>query len=170
PDIVAHQPAVDHTARVVAFAAFAEAAERGHLDNLAAEQYVRQAKAAADQAAIAEQLPDLLGRGVGGHVEILGRHAQQQVAHGAPDQARAVTRLVQAVQHAQGTLADVLARNGMAVARNHARFRRGVDGPWFAVQASCILWFDSCPHGHCRARQFRYTTAPHRYTLPSSSG
>ena len=51
-----------------------------------AEHDVREAEAAADQAAVAEQALDLLGRRVGGDVEILRMAAEQQIAHGAADQ------------------------------------------------------------------------------------
>ena len=37
-----------------------------------AEHHVHQLEAAADDAGAAEQRADLLGRGVGGHVEVLG--------------------------------------------------------------------------------------------------
>ena len=74
--------------------------------------------AATDQAAIAELLAHLLGRGVGGHVEILGVAADQQVSHGAADQIGLETGVPQAVEHAQRVRADVLARDGVLVARD----------------------------------------------------
>jgi hypothetical protein len=61
-------------------------AEGRDLDDLAAEDHVREAEAPADQAQVAEQRLDLLGRRVGGDVEILRMAADQQVAHGAADQ------------------------------------------------------------------------------------
>ncbi len=79
---------------------------------------MRQAEAAADQAAVAELLAHLLGRGVGGHVEILGVAADQQVPHGAADQIGLETGVPQAVEHAQRVRADVLARDGVLVARD----------------------------------------------------
>jgi hypothetical protein len=44
---------------------------------------MRQAKPAADQAAAGKYLLHLFGRGAGGDVEVLGRFAQQQIAHAA---------------------------------------------------------------------------------------
>src|SRR5690606_30908216 len=102
-------------------------AEGRDLDDLAAEHDVREAEAAADQAAVAEQLLDLFGRGVGGDVEILGRQAGQQAAHGAADQAGAMAGLVQAVEHAHGVGADGPTGNRVLVAGDdpqRARFGR----------------------------------------------
>src|SRR3546814_10540641 len=97
------------------------AAECRHLDDLRTEHHMCQAKAAADQAAVAEQLLYLIGRGVGGHVEILRPQSQQQVAHRAADQVGGVAGLIEAVQHAQRRLADVPAGNDVLVARNDPR-------------------------------------------------
>ena len=66
-----------------------------------------QAKAPADQAAIAEQALDLLRGGAGGDIEILGLAFEQQVAHGAADQVCGMARFIEVVQHAQRSLADV---------------------------------------------------------------
>ena len=64
-------------------------AEGGDLDHLVlaapAVHHVDDAEALADDEGAAEESLDLLGRGVGGHVEVLGFEAQQQVAHGAAD-------------------------------------------------------------------------------------
>jgi len=46
--------------------------------------------------------------------------AQQQIAHGATDQIGVVTGFIQAIEHAQGSLADVLARDRMLLTRNDA--------------------------------------------------
>ena len=61
-------------------------AEGRDLDDLHAEAHVREMEAPADQAAVAEQPPHLLGVGVGRDVEVLRAQAEQQVAHGATDQ------------------------------------------------------------------------------------
>jgi hypothetical protein len=91
---------------------------------------------AADQAAVAEQLLDLLGRGVGGHVEILGLEPGQQVAYGAAHQAGAVAGLVQPVQHAHGIGRDAPTRDRVLVARDDPQRRRngGVVGRHSAWQ------------------------------------
>src|SRR5690606_17611659 len=98
-------------------------AERGHLDDLAPEHHVRQPEAAPDQTAIAEQRLHLLRGGVGGDVEVLGLEPHQQVADRATHQVGFVPALAQPVQHPQGRGADVLAGNGMAVARDPAQLR-----------------------------------------------
>jgi hypothetical protein len=61
---------------------------------------VGEAEAAADQAAVAEQLLDLFGRGVGGHVEILGLAIDQQIAHRAADKVGAEAGIAQAIARA----------------------------------------------------------------------
>ncbi|MCW0422840.1 hypothetical protein NB713_000783 [Xanthomonas sacchari] len=118
-DVVADQAAVVHLA--VAAAVVDVGAEGGDLDDLAAVDHVGQAEAAADQATVAEQLLDLLGGGVGGDVEILGLDLDQQVADRAADQVGAEAGLAQPVQHAQGVGADVLARDGVLIARDRTQ-------------------------------------------------
>jgi len=64
-------------------------AEGGDFDDFVfaapAVDHVDDAKAPPDDEGAAEQALDLLGRGVGGHVEVFGAQADQQVAHGAAD-------------------------------------------------------------------------------------
>ena len=125
-DVVAQQAAV-LVQLAVAAAVVAVGAEGGDLDDLAAEDHVRQPEAAADQAAVAELLLDLLGRGVGGHVEVLRVMADQQVAHGAADQIGRKTRITQAIKHAQSVGADVPARDGVCFARDDGGLKFGGD-------------------------------------------
>ncbi len=120
--VVAHEHAVFHFA--VAAAVIAVGAEGGDFDDLAAEDHVGQAEPASDQAAVAEQLLDLFGRGVGSHVEILGAAIDQQIAHGAADKVGAEAGIAQAVQHAQSVRADVLAGDRVLVARDDAQAER----------------------------------------------
>ena len=72
-------------------------AERGRLDDLRAEEDVREAEAAADDAAVPEQAPDVVGRRAGGDVEVLGLAAEQQVADAAADQVGGVIVAAQAL-------------------------------------------------------------------------
>ena len=85
-------------------------AEGGHLDDLvlaaAAEHDVHDAKAPADDEGTPEQALDLLGRGVGGDVEVLGAQPQQQVAHGAPDHIGLVACVLEGAAHLDGPLVD----------------------------------------------------------------
>jgi hypothetical protein len=55
---------------------------------VAALANVSQAETPPDQAATGKDLLDFLGRGTGGHVEVLGRLAQEQVAYAAADDER----------------------------------------------------------------------------------
>ena len=68
--------------------------------------HVHDLKAPPDQTGAAKQPLHLLGRGVGGDVEILGCHAQQQVAYGAADDKGAKARLLQRVGHAHCVARD----------------------------------------------------------------
>ena len=61
----------------------ADAAEGGHFQQILAEHHVDDLEAATDDKGAPEQTFDLFGRGIGGDVEILGLHAEQQIAHRA---------------------------------------------------------------------------------------
>ncbi len=78
-------------------------AEGGNLDDLLAlEVDVRQPEAPADQAAVAEGGPHLLGVGRGGDVEVLGAPAEQEVAHAAAHQVGLVAVAPQVPQDLEG--------------------------------------------------------------------
>ena len=59
-------------------------AERGDLDDLAAESHVREAETPADQATVAEQRAHLVGRRIGRHVEVLGMQARCMASRTQP--------------------------------------------------------------------------------------
>jgi len=89
--------------------------EGGHFDHVTTKDDVGQAETAADEAAVAEQRLDLLRRRVGGDVEILGGLPEQQVTDAAADQVGLIAPLVQAIEHLEGILADLFARNRVLV-------------------------------------------------------
>ncbi|MCY1406870.1 hypothetical protein D9M71_221500 [compost metagenome] len=101
-------------------------AEGGDLDDLAAEMHMHQLEAAADHPRIAEFGADLLGRGAGGHVEILRRDAEQRVAHAAADDVGQVAGLLQALHHVHRVAAELLAPQRMLVIAED--FRGSADG------------------------------------------
>ena len=78
----------------------------GNLDDFvfpaAAIDHMHDAKTLADDEGAAKQVLDLLGRGIGGHVEVLGTQAQQQVAHGATDDIGLVARALEGLHHING--------------------------------------------------------------------
>ncbi len=76
----------------------------GDLDDVAAIHDVHDAKASADDESALEQRFDLLGRGIGGDVEVFGLEAQQQVAHRAADDVGLETRLLQGLHGVAGVL------------------------------------------------------------------
>src|SRR5690606_40216743 len=57
--------------------------ECGGLDDLRSEHHMHQAETAANDACATEQRFDLLWRGIGGDVEVLGLQTHDQVAYGA---------------------------------------------------------------------------------------
>ena len=91
-------------------------AEGGDFDHLAAETHVHDLEAAADDPAAFEQALNLLRRGVGDHVEVLGLAAAQQVAQTAAHQIGLKTLLVQPIQHVKRRSGDLLAGDRMLVA------------------------------------------------------
>ena len=79
--------------------------EGGNLDHLmftaAAINHMDDSETSPDDEGTAKQTLDLLGRGIGGHIEILGPQAQQQVAHRAADDVGLKARLLQTLHHVQ---------------------------------------------------------------------
>ena len=76
-------------------------AERCNLDDVAAKKHVRQAKAPANEAAIAEEFPDLLRQGIRRDVEILRLYADEQVADTSAHEKCHETGIPQAIEHSQ---------------------------------------------------------------------
>ena len=76
-DVVAHDAPVG----VLAHARGIERAKGRALDDLVAEDYVHEPKALADDVGATLCALDLLGFGIGGNVEVLGRDAQKKVSH-----------------------------------------------------------------------------------------
>ena len=88
-------------------------AEGGDLDGLATAHHMHDLEAPPDDARTAEQPPHLFRRGVGGDVEILGRLAQQQVAHRAADEVALVSRLRQRLAGFQRAVVKLVAADAM---------------------------------------------------------
>ncbi len=75
-----------------------------------------QAKATANQTAVAEQFTDLIRRGIGRHVKIFWFFAQQQIAYAAANQPGFVASFIQAVHHLEGVFTDIFAGNSVLLA------------------------------------------------------
>jgi len=115
---------VEANERVVSISdGLGQLAESCHLDILAAEENVNQAKAAANQARVAEQFADLLRMGRGGDVEVLGLAREHQVAHTAADEVRLEARTGEAIEDLEDVGVDVVARDGMLGAGQYAGFQ-----------------------------------------------
>ncbi len=140
PDVVAQQQAVIGLGGdVLAVVVTGLATEGGDLDDLAAETHVHDTEAAADDARIAKQLLDLLRRGVGGHVEILGSDPEQGITQAASDQIGFVAGVVQAIEHLEGGFAELTTRHGVFVASEYAGHRRSCGGFLSAEQRLQVL-------------------------------
>ena len=61
-----------------------------------------EAEAAPYEPAVAEEPFDLLGQGIGRDIEILRPEVEQQVAHAPADEETLKSRILQAIEHAQG--------------------------------------------------------------------
>ena len=79
----------------------------------ALEKDLDQPETTADNATVAEKFPQLAGPGVGHHVEVFGRLAQQQVPDAAPHQIGGVAGMVEAIQDFQGLHLNVSPGDGM---------------------------------------------------------
>ena len=80
----------------------------GHLHRLRAPHHVHDLEAPADDARAPEERTHRVGMGAGGHVEVLGPHAEDQVAHRAPHHERRVARALQLLAGLAGAAADVV--------------------------------------------------------------
>ena len=87
-------------------------AEGGDFNHLmlapTAIDHVHDAKALADDEGAAKQAFDLLGRGVGGHVEVLGAQAQQQVTHGATHDVGFIACILEGAHHVHSAMVNQL--------------------------------------------------------------
>ena len=79
------------------------------------------AKAPADEQRAAKQRLHLLRAGVGGHVVVLGRGAEQQVADGAPDYVGRESGFLQCAAYLERRRADPAAVDGVLGVRDAER-------------------------------------------------
>ncbi len=104
-------------------------AEGGDLDGDASAHHVHDLEAPPDDARAAEQAPHLFRRGIGGDVEILGRLAQQQVAHRAADHVALEPGLRQRFAGFQRAVVELVAAD--AVLGQRQDLRAGLGGAGF---------------------------------------
>jgi hypothetical protein len=119
--VVGKQPSV-LVGRVVAGLARAEGR---HFDGLGPASTFTSRKRRPMMKARAEQRLHLLGSGVGGDVEVLGRDAEQQVAHRTADHERLVPRLLQLADHVLRAARNCVRRTECAA----GPYTRGSDEP-----------------------------------------
>ena len=117
-DVITQNPAILQNALIMRLLAL-QRPESGHFDDFLTEMHMRQTETTPDQTAIAKHPPNLLGMGIGHHIEVLGLAAQQQIADTAADQVGFEPGLLQSIQNFQRVFADQRARKGM--------LRAGVD-------------------------------------------
>ena len=117
---------------LIGLAGIAVGAEGRHLDHFvlatAAEHHVHEAEAPSDDEGAPKQRLHLLGRGVGGHVEVLRPPAHQQVAHRTADDVGLVAGRLQRADDLDRMLIDqrvvdamLVGANVDALAQRHAR-------------------------------------------------
>ena len=82
--------------------------KRRDFDNFLAKPDVRKPKPPADQAAVEEQLADLLWGRVGGDIKILGFATEQEVAYTPAGEVAPIPAGLQPVEHFEGIFIDVL--------------------------------------------------------------
>ena len=100
--------------------------ERRNLDDLAPEADVREAKAPPDEAAVAEQRLDFLGRRIRRHIEVLGMQLKHGVTDATAHQERLVAGLVQSIQNLECTLGELCPGDVVGGAGNDSWFFRPV--------------------------------------------
>ena len=100
------------------------AAESGDLDGFRTHSHVHDLETPADEARAPETPSHLLGRGIGGDVEILGGDADQEVAHGAADDESLVALVLECFDDAPAAIADRLAADAVPGMGNHGGPRR----------------------------------------------
>ena len=93
--------------------------ESGDLNDLPTKTNMRQPESTPYQAAIAELRADLLGRGVGRYIEVLGMQLQHGIAHTTADQKCLVTRLMQSIQDFQCGLGYLVSGDVVGGAGNY---------------------------------------------------
>lgn len=124
-DVVPQQPTRLALQRLlasqVAFVVIGMAGAEGcHLDDLATKVDVGELESPADQSAIAEGGTDLLWRGAGGDVVILGVHFQQQIANAAAHRKGLIAGLLEALDHRHRVAADLAALQRVLAGRNNS--------------------------------------------------
>ena len=122
--VVAQHAAVFILRRVVG----AGPAEGRHFQQFLAKHHVHDLEAAADDERAPEQALDLLGRCVGGDIEVFRFHAQQQVAHGAAHHKRFKAGFLQGLGHAHGVWRQQPGIDPVFVRTQDIRFGR-IGGP-----------------------------------------
>ena len=111
-------------------------AEGGHLEHLGARVDVHQAEAPADDVGPAEERLDLLRRGVGRDVEVLGREAQEEIADRAAHHEGLESRLLQLFGHLARAARHLFAAHGVIGRRIDARGARRPAGNQACEQAA----------------------------------
>jgi hypothetical protein len=130
-------------------------AESGDLDVLAPGKIdMGKAEAASDQAGVAEELPNLPGLGVGGHIKIFRSLSQEEVPNASPDQVGRESVVVKPVKDPQGIRIDTLSGYGVLLTRENQR--RGRE-----VVYGLKLWF---------RRRAKFPAATYAGMLNSSCG
>ena len=98
------------------------APERGDLDCHVLKEDVHQPETPADDAAVAEEAPDLHRMRVRGHIEVLRRPVHQQIAHAAAAQVGPIAAAMKTVEDFENVLRDAAAGDRVIGAIDDRRF------------------------------------------------
>ena len=122
--LVAEDVVAQHAAVLVGVGALGvlAGAEGGDLDRLRSAHHVHDLEAPADDARAPERGAHLFGRGAGGDVVVLGRLADQQVAHRAADHEGLEALLLQHRAHLARGRRELLAADAVAFDGNEGGF------------------------------------------------
>ena len=110
--------------------------KRRHFDGIVADMDMHEAKPPADDERPPEQRLDLLGRRVGGDVEVLGLDAEQQIADGAADDERLEAFVLQPARDRASSRGQLVAPHRMLVRRINAGSVRPPAGQQAGKQAT----------------------------------
>ena len=90
-------------------------------DDFPAENDVHKPKPLADDECAALAALDLIGCCIRGYIKVLGRHAKEQIAHGAAHNVSAIAALLERLARALGLPGHQIWRNFVNFLRNNAR-------------------------------------------------
>ena len=72
----------------------------------------------------------IFGRGIRGHIKVLGFPPEQKITHTAADDVRGVASFAQSIEDLEGVFADIRPRDDVIGSRDYGWFENGGRTPW----------------------------------------